>query len=295
MKDLILVLKGMMIGASTIIPGASGGTMAIILGVYDKLIHAVSSFSKAKRKNFLFLIKIGGGGILGMLLLSRVISRALAIFYFPVIFLFLGIVCGGIPVLLQKAKSAVSRKRDYVFSLIGMAIALSMLFQPPQIISLAYDNGFLSRLFLCGVGFFVSIAFVLPGISSSFMLMTLGMYETLFLDAIAKFDAAFLLPFFTGIIAGTICMAKILDKILSVYPRKTYLLILGFIAGSIIMEITKQIKSTRWPPPGVELAFSVAALFIGFSMIQIVIHITAKEKNVKDKTAIKLSESVKEL
>jgi len=270
MKDVILILKGAMIGISTLIPGASGGTMAIILGVYDRLIHSVSYFMKDKRGNLLFLLKIGAGTAIGILLFSRLIDFGLKHFYFPMIALFLGMICGGIPVLLQRAKSAVSRKRDYVFSLLGLSVALSMMLQPPELINVAGMDGVLNFAYLTVVGIVVSIALVLPGISASFMLLALGMYETVFLEAVQTLNLAFLLPIGLGVLLGTVCTAKALEKVMLRYPRKTYLLILGFIAGSVVTEIVKQTKDDRWPPDLASAMFSAVAVVAGFALIHFV-------------------------
>lgn len=268
--DVIFILKGAMIGVSTLIPGASGGTMAIILGVYDRLIHSVSSFMKDKRGNLLFLLKIGAGTAIGMLLFSRIIDFGLKHFYFPMIALFLGMICGGIPVLLQRAKSAVSRKRDYVYSLLGFAIALSMMLQPPELVNVAQTEGVLSFVYLTAVGVVVSIALVLPGISASFMLLALGMYDTVFLEAIQTLNLAFLLPMGVGLLLGSVCTAKVLEKVMDRYPRKTYLLILGFIAGSVVNEIIKQTNDDRWPPDPAAAVFSVVAVVAGFALIYLI-------------------------
>lgn len=289
MKDVVLILKGVMIGISTLIPGASGGTMAIILGVYDRMIHAVSSFFKEKRSNFLFLVKIGAGTLAGMLLFSRVIHYGLLYFYFPMISLFLGMICGGIPVLLNRAKSAVSRKRDYIFSFLGFAIALSMLLQPPELINLANARDAVGYLFLCGVGVIVSVALVLPGISASFMLLALGIYETTFLEAMQTLNLAFLLPLFAGVGLGTVCTAKILERVLFRYPRKTYLLILGFIIGSVVTEIVKQTKGEKWPPGASDFVFSAVAMLAGFVVIQLVNRFSSNGQAAKSKNPSLLS------
>ena len=103
-KDLLLVLKGFIIGSSMSVPGVSGGTMAILLGIYDRMIQAVSHFFKDIKGNTLYLGKICVGGVLGLFSLAFVIKALLEKFPIPVSIFFLGAVIGGIPALYKKTK-----------------------------------------------------------------------------------------------------------------------------------------------------------------------------------------------
>lgn len=115
MKILILILKGAAIGIAMLVPGVSGGTMAIILGVYDDLIHSVSSFFKDIKKNFIFLFYIAIGGIIGVLAFSKLIEYALDNFRYPTMYFFIGIVIGGIPVLYQKVDNSKGQVKNWLY------------------------------------------------------------------------------------------------------------------------------------------------------------------------------------
>lgn len=95
--------KGIVVGIATLVPGVSGGTMAIVLGIYDDLIHAVASFFKDIKKHTIFLFEVGLGALLALLLFSRLLENVIEKYPEIMGFLFIGIICGGLPVLYKKA------------------------------------------------------------------------------------------------------------------------------------------------------------------------------------------------
>jgi len=254
------LIKGVVTGIATLVPGVSGGTMAIILGIYDRLIHSVSSIFEDFKKNFLFLFQVGLGGILGILLFSRLMENAMNTIPYVMQFLFIGIIIGGLPVLYKKSVSVGKGNiADYIFLIIGFAIVLLMSSEPQAIVNLATARGLLSFVFLVFAGVIIAIALVLPGISASFMLLVLGMYS-ITLNAINTLDIPFLIPLGIGLAAGTFGTAKAIEKLLQKYPRKTYMLIIGFVLGSLV-EVFPGI------PQGWQLPASVAVFILGFAVI----------------------------
>jgi putative membrane protein len=99
------IIKGAVTGIAMLVPGVSGGTMAIILGIYDRMIHSVSSFFQDWKKNLLFLLQVGAGGVLGVLLFGRIMESAMASVPHIMKFLFMGFIVGGLPVLYRKSVS----------------------------------------------------------------------------------------------------------------------------------------------------------------------------------------------
>ena len=98
-------LAGLIVGIGWILPGVSGGVIAVSLGIYSKMIDAVGSFLQAKKKNFLYLLPIGIGGCIGLFLVSNVLQWLMAEWYNDVVYFFIGLVIGGIPTLLREANS----------------------------------------------------------------------------------------------------------------------------------------------------------------------------------------------
>ncbi|SHI14003.1 DUF368 domain-containing protein [Clostridium intestinale] len=260
MGNIVTVIKGVVIGLATLVPGVSGGTMAIILGVYDDLIHSISSFFKDWKKNSLFLIQIGIGAVVGMGAFSKIIEQALVKYENPMIYLFLGIICGGIPVLYKKSLSPERKKSDLMFLVIGFIIVFIMTLQPSAVLTLATDTGVKSTIFLVIAGFIIAVALILPGISTSFMLLTLGLYS-ITLEAINTFNLAYLLPIVIGAVIGTLSTTKLIENLLQKYPSKTYLLILGFVIGSLL-EVFSGI------PEGFDIIYCIITFIVGFTVIK---------------------------
>ena len=253
-------LKGLVTGVATLVPGVSGGTMSIILGIYDDLIHAVSTFFENWKKNLTYLLVVGLGGALGILLFSRLLENAITNYPFVMQFLFMGVIIGGLPVLYRKSEaSSKGNLKDYLFFILGFAIVLLMSAEPTAITDMATAHGILSVVFLFIAGIIIAIALVLPGISGSFMLLILGLLDVT-LNAINTFNIPFLIPLGLGVAAGTFGTAKIIEKFLKKHPGKTYKLILGFVVGSLV-QLFPGI------PAGSQIIASVAAFIIGFLII----------------------------
>ncbi|MGI6669031.1 MAG: DUF368 domain-containing protein [Acetivibrionales bacterium] len=254
------IIKGAVTGIAMLVPGVSGGTMAIILGIYDRMIHSVSSFFQDWKKNLLFLLQVGAGGVLGVLLFGRIMEGAMASVPHIMKFLFMGFIVGGLPVLCRKSVSTGKRgASDLLFLFLGFAIVLLMASEPEAVVNMASASGIPGFIFLIAAGLIIAVGFVLPGISTSFMLLVLGLYE-ITLNAINTVNIPFLIPLVLGVAVGTIGTAKIIEKLLEKYPRKMYLLIMGFVAGSLI-EVYPGI------PAGWQLPVSFAAFASGFGIM----------------------------
>ena len=236
MKRLKHFIKGIAIGGTMMVPGVSGGTMALILGIYDDIIHAISSFFKDIKKNFLFLLVVGIGGIIGLVTVGLLVDKAIEAFKYPTMFLFLGIVLGGLPVLFEEANKGKKTKLDWLFFVIGVVIIAGLMFLDSKVngslVNLSNASyGLYIYLFIAGI--VVSIALILPGISTSFLLLTLGLFDPL-MDAVKTLDFAFLIPLALGVIFGVVAITKLLETLLTKKPRQTYLMIIGFVVASMI-------------------------------------------------------------
>lgn len=253
-------IKGIAVGIATLVPGVSGGTMAIILGIYDGMIHAVSTFFKEWKKNLIYLMVIALGGGLGILAFSRLLERAITDYPHVMQFLFMGVIIGGLPVLYRKSMASGKwSTKGVIFLVLGFAIVLLMTAEPEAVVDMATTHGVLSLLFLFIAGIILAIALVLPGISGSFMLLVLGLYQ-LTLNAINTFNIPFLIPLGLGVAAGTFGTAKVLEKFLKKYPHETYMLIIGLVLGSLV-QVFPGI------PTGYQILASAIAFIAGFLVI----------------------------
>ena len=262
MRIVLNMLKGLIIGASMSVPGVSGGTMAILLGCYDDMIRAISSFMKNVRKNAFFLLQICAGSVLGIVLISRVITAGLENDFArePLLCLFIGVVLGGVPVMYRKTRSSVSRGWDYLYCLAGLVLVVLIGLIPENVLDLASGSGPRTVVFLLIAGFVVAVALVLPGISAMLMLAALGLYETA-AKAIADVNLPFLIPLVLGVLFGVFSTTRLLENLMNRYPRKTYLAIIGFVLGSV-----HQVLPDRFPA-GWAIPLCVLALPAGFFAI----------------------------
>ena len=232
MPHIILFMKGAAIGVATLIPGVSGGTMAILLGVYDLMINGISDFLQDWKKYLVPFIELGLGAVTGILLLSSLVSSLLKSYEIPMQFLFIGIILGGLPALIKKSRSMHHQSFDWSYLIVGIILVLLTASTPSALFFAGDSFSWITfaLLFICGI--VIAVALVLPGISASFLLLVLGMYQST-LTAIQNMDMLFLLPVGLGIVFGTFASAKVIRYFLENYPTKTYLLIIGFVAGSL--------------------------------------------------------------
>lgn len=231
--DFQIVFKGFLIGSSMSVPGVSGGTMAILLGIYDKLISSISNFFKDIKNSFLFLIKFCIGSALGIGSLAFLIKWLLETFPIPVSIFFLGAVVGGIPALYYKTKKSPITFSSYVYFFIGLGAVISLTFIPTGNFDISTGSGLSYYLFILITGIIIALALVLPGISTSHMLLVLGMYDAL-LTAITNFDFVYVGILGISTVIGIFLITKPLEFLMNKFPHKTYCMIIGFVLGSTI-------------------------------------------------------------
>lgn len=230
-SNLDIILKGFIIGSSMSVPGVSGGTMAILLGIYDKLIGAISNFLKDIKGNIIFLIKVCIGAGIGIFSLAFVIKWLLDKFPLPVSFFFLGAVIGGIPALYKKTKETSLKISSGVYFLIGLVIVISIGYIPVGNFDISSGSGLSYYFMLLVTGIIIALALVLPGISTSHMLLVLGMYDTLIL-AITKFDLVYIGILGITTLIGIFLITKPIEWTMKKFPHQTYCIIIGFVLGS---------------------------------------------------------------
>lgn len=265
-EKLTLVIKGFLIGVANIIPGVSGGTLAITLGIYEKLIETISHFFKNLKENIKFIIPIGIGAVLSILLLSRVISFCLDKYTLATILFFIGLILGGIPLLNKKIKGHYKNVSNIIIFLLsfGFVVALSIL-KGENVVS--FENmQVINYIMLFLVGVVAAATMIIPGVSGSFVLMLLGYYKPIVdtIGDLTKFnniwqDMMILVPFGIGVLVGIVAISKLLEFLFKKYEVKTYFGVMGFIMASIITIFT-----------GAEgLVFSVPQLLIGLILLGI--------------------------
>ncbi len=216
----------MAIGAAMLIPGVSGGTTAIILGIYDRLIRAVSDLTKHFKSNFFFLMQTAVAGLIGVLVFSKAVLWLTDRFYFPMRYFFIGAILGSVPLMLKKADIKGSNLWQTVFILPGVLMAVGLNFLPRSELT----SGNIWLLPVCGL--VIAAALVLPGISTSHILLVLGMYETV-LQAIVAVNWLYIGILGISVTAGILLCTKFLEKAMNHFPVQTFLMITGFVMASV--------------------------------------------------------------
>lgn len=233
-------MSGILIGFANVIPGVSGGTIAVTLGIYRDIIDSFSlrALITSFRTTVPFFATLAGGAIVGVVVLARVMGTVLERFPLFGVSFFIGLMIGGLPAIVRSYRSYSSKTTDLLIVLFGCAMVVV-----PRIAGItgattgATDNT-VSLLLLAISGFVAAVAMVLPGISGSLVLLIFGSYSYV-LASINNFDIAILIVFALSVMAGMLCCAKLMRGIFTRFPRQTWALILGLVIGSIIF---------LWPP-----------------------------------------------
>lgn len=241
-NNIILMIKGAIFGIANIIPGVSGGTIALTMGIYEDLIASISHFFNNAKQSLKFLIPFAIGAGLSILLMSKLISYCLSKFPFPTTLFFVGLILGGVPLLTRKVKKEKLKPSYLLLFLLtfGIVMVLNFIKNGSSAINLASPT-ILTYLLLGLVGIITAATMVIPGISGSFVLMLLGFYEPLvnIVGDLTNFsnlthNLAILIPFGVGVIIGILLIAKLIEYLFAKYEIPTYYAILGFVIASIL-------------------------------------------------------------
>lgn len=225
-------LAGLVIGIGAILPGVSGGILAVSMGLYRRMLDAIYNFFRAPMANFLFLLPIGIGGVVGLLAAGQVLGVLLSHFRLPILYLFMGLVLGGAPSLWKEGIKESGFKPKYLIAtLIGALIilALSLI----KNISGGLDlplNGYTAAL--CGG--IIAVGTVIPGISTSFLLIYLGLFDEM-LAALNAFNIPILACTGAGVVVVALLLIRSVRTAFIRYPHAVYFAVLGFLCSSVAL------------------------------------------------------------
>lgn len=224
-------IKGVLIGAGAILPGISSGVLLVLFGMYDKLVDSVIHFFDDFRENLKFLFPIAVGVCCGVVLFGNLLMYFFTYFPIPTKSCFIGLILGSLPILFKQANNKRGFHLHYFFYLIlSLAFSLFLLFLENTLSTNHFlvDSNF---FFLTLCGFFMAIGVVVPGVSSSVILMLFQVYNT-YLEAISTLNMTVLFPMGIGLVIGGLVFLKIIDFLLKKHFTPTYYLIIGFVLGS---------------------------------------------------------------
>lgn len=232
-----LFFSGVLIGIANIIPGVSGGTMAVVLGVYDDLISAFNAGLNPRnwtRLPYGFLLAVFGGALVGIAGFASVVSYLLDTFPQPTQLFFVGLILGSLPVIFRAMGDTSLSVKDAIVFVVCFSFILMTLFAPQYEASFSSESGYslVSLLFLFFSGVIAAGAMIVPGISGSLLLLLMGSYYPI-LEAVETRDITVLVVVMLGACIGIGAFSKLISVCLSRFHKTTYFAILGLIIGSI--------------------------------------------------------------
>lgn len=274
MKLLIEMLKGMVIGLANIIPGVSGGTMMVSMGIYDKLIHCVTHLFKEFKKSVRFLFPYAVGMVVAIATLSFALKWAFAEYPLPTNTLFIGLILGGLPAILKQVKGEKTGAMGAIlFAVFFAVVVLLQVFQKEN--SAVIQLSVLEVVKLFALGCIASATMVIPGVSGSMILKLLGYYEPIVTEALPAFitgltsgdfgamlgSAGILIPFGLGIVIGIFAIAKLIEVLMARWKGLTYMAIIGMVVASpVAILLGTDMSGASWWV----ILLSIATFAIGY-------------------------------
>ncbi len=225
-------LAGLLMGIGCVLPGVSGGVMAVSFGLYRPMLDAVLGIFHDTRRKLLFLAPLALGGAAGLLLGARCLGTAMRLYEKPMLCLFTGFILGGVPDLLAEAEAGGRFRRRWLGALAGgVLLALPMALLRAQGVERALS---LTPLQALAVGLAEGVGTVVPGLSTSFLLMNLGWYQA-YLDALAHPQAGVLGLVALGFAASALASMKAVQWLFDHARGYAYYAVLGFLLVSVAL------------------------------------------------------------
>ncbi len=255
MNLIVLLIYGIVIGMANIIPGVSGGTLAVVFNIYDEFVNAITFNVKKIWGNRKFVFPLLIGMLSGIVIFSKLFTVLYENFPVQINYLFTGLIVGSIPMIFGYA---VTHEKDTklgagriasicICALVGFALLLIFAYYD-KVIDKSSDMNFILpalsvrltfRIFIAGI--LGAIAMIVPGISGSLLMLILGVYPIIITSIPAMFHpetfvhaVLLLLPNGVGVLLGLLCGAKLISWFLKKAPNQSYSVILGLLFGSII-------------------------------------------------------------
>ncbi len=253
--------RGAAIGIAMIIPGVSGGTLAVLMNVYDKLIGAISNLRRDFKNSFFFLLPILLGAAIGVIAAYFPLKYALKYAPFPTVLLFVGLMVGSCPKIIKDGIKQGFKPLNIVSIIIPLAAVIGICFIPSLgKADLSLSMQWYGYILIILIGMVGSCALVIPGVSGSMLLLILGYYEAIF-DTVSALQTDFghsvlvLFLFAAGVIIGFFSIAKLMKLFMTKFPRGTLWAIIGFVIGSIpAILITYNSNFPEQPYPSLNTA-----------------------------------------
>ncbi len=293
-------LSGLLIGLGVILPGVSGSTIAILFKIYDKMLYSISNIFKKFKQSFLYLLPIIVGGLLGFIVGFFAVKQVIEAYTFIVVCVFGGLMLGASPEIFGEIKEDIKKPRRYqvLFLILGLAfpIILSSVFaNVPEVDNTEMLTSFPRYSYVIAflLGAIVSITQIVPGLSATVLLMSLGFFKPI-MDAISITTLtneprwiAFLLLLLVGFVVGFFLLSKVMSYFFTKHKKTMYFLVTGLTVGSIVSVFyNSEVKSVydSWAIGQGNMALDLGLgipLFVVFAAIAFALVIYQKKRNEK--------------
>lgn len=225
-------LKGLLLGAAAIAPGVSGGALAVIFGLYDKITYFIAHFNRNFKENVLYFMPVGIGGAVGVLVFSRIIEYLFHYHEIEVKYAFIGLMLGTMPLVLAQANKKGYKKKYLIPFIITLSITLIGAYFENNAVNVIMGAGH-GPLHLIIYGIIIGFGTIIPGVSSSIILMYMGAYEIV-IGAISNIQIMMLFYMAIGFMVSVLLFARIISMLFERAYGITYYAILGLVLGSVI-------------------------------------------------------------
>ena len=234
MTFLLNCAKGILIGSGAIIPGISSGVLCIIFGIYEKLLDSIIHFFSNVKKNIKFLLPIVIGVAIGVLIFSNFLNYFLINFPVQTKSIFIGLILGSVPSLIKESKKKTDFKPIFLlYTLFAFLFGILLVVLENYIPNTQTSSTF-NFFYLMISGFIMSVGIIVPGVSSTIILMLMGVYNV-YLSSISTLYFPVLIPIGLGLIVGCFIFMRLTDFLLNNFYEKTFYSIIGFSLGSILV------------------------------------------------------------
>ena len=222
-------------GAGAILPGISSGVLCVIFGIYETLLNCTLNFFKNIKYNFKLLFPIGLGTLVGVILLGNILKYVFYAYPVQTKFMFIGLIIGSVPELLKKANSKKGFKLSYlIYFIFSFSVGVLLVLLEKKLNFSGNNINQFSFAYLLISGFFMSAGVIIPGVSSTLILILMGVYDA-YLLSVSSLYIPFLLPLGIGLIIGSFICMKLIKFLLDNYYSQTFYCIIGFTLGSIFV------------------------------------------------------------
>lgn len=274
-KSLIYLIQGAIVGVGAILPGVSGGVLCVAFGIYEPMMELLTNPKDTIKKSYKMFIPFIIGWVVGFILLARAIEILFATSAAVALMLFFGLICGTLPELFKASERADSQKSWTPF-VISLSAAYLLFHILETQVGMVIPPSFPSFL-LCGILWGLSL--IVPGLSSSSILIYLGLYEPM-TSGIAALDLGVLIPMGIGIILTALALARLVNMLFKKHYAVTSRAVLGFVVASSLKAIPTDFKD------GGTLVISIICFAVGFVVARAMDKAEQKQRNDSRKETI---------